>query len=124
MAGVVGGGLNTDVELVFTSGFDQTIKTLEGQGEIAFAGLGDEDMDGQVVAGAGVEVLIKGVAKVVAFAVGIPSPVGRGIAVEAVALAGEDAKLAALAGGFTGGGSARRQGGAIATEQPGLGVTE
>lgn len=105
VSGIVSSGVDLDVELVFPSGFDQAVQAFGREREIGFAGLSDVHVQGQIVTGTRVEVLIKGVAEIIDFAIRIPPPIGRRVGIKSIAVAFEDAVLTAR----TGGGSIRRR---------------
>ncbi len=52
VTGVISNGLDLDLQLMLTRGFDEAVGALEREGEITFAGLSDGDVDGQIVTAA------------------------------------------------------------------------
>src|SRR5512134_160781 len=98
MACIIAHGEDRYVELVLRAGFGEASKALDRECEVGFGGLADRDVHGQIVAAAGDAMLIVGVTEVVAVVIGVVAPIGRGITIEAVALAAIDTLRVAGAG--------------------------
>ncbi len=49
VAGVVNGGVDPDLQLVLEAGLEKAVETFERESEVAFGGLSDQDVDGQIV---------------------------------------------------------------------------
>ena len=111
--GVVAGRVDLPVQAVFFEGFVESVEAFEGEGAVGFGGLAEDDVEGEIMALCGDDVLVEGMPEVIALMVGVISPVGGGVGVDPIVVASVDALLPAGAGGFSVGVGAGGEGRAI-----------
>ena len=111
--GVIDGRVYVPVEVVLVEGFSESVEVVEGEGAVGLGGGPEGDVQGEIMALGGHDVLVEGMSEVVAVVVGVIPPVGGGVGVEPVMVAAIDALLPAGAGGGSVGVGGRRQSGAI-----------
>ena len=79
----------------------ESVEAVEGEGAIGLGGGSEADVEGEVMALCGADVLVEGMSEVVGVGVRVVSPVGRGVGVAAGVVPAIDALLSAGTGGGT-----------------------
>ncbi len=120
--GVVDRGFDLPVQAVLSEGLLESVEAVEGEGTVGLGSGTEGDVEGEIMALGGDDVLVEGMPEVVGVGVGVESPVGSGIGVEAGVVAAVDPLLPAGAGGGTVGVGAGAESGSVAGEDEVVGI--